>query len=63
MVKFHEQMAITPEEILPYILCKNLGKDILVLNILNKFDTVLINITRFRHSTVVPQYSSTSRKL
>ena len=27
-----------------------LGKDILVCNIVNIFDTVLIEITRFRHS-------------
>ena len=27
-----------------------LGEDILVCNIVNKFDTVLMKITRFRHS-------------
>ena len=38
--------AITPERILRHILLK-LGKGILVLNIVNKFDTVLIKSTRF----------------
>ena len=41
---FHEQTAITPEEILRYTMLKP-GRDILVLNIMNKFDTVLIKIT------------------
>ena len=29
-----------------------LGKDILVLNIVNKFDTVLLKITQFREGTL-----------
>ena len=45
-----------------YTLLK-LWKDILVFNVVNKFDTVLVKISRFRHSLVVPQYSGTSKKL
>ena len=44
MAKFHKQGEITPKGISPYILLE-VGKDILVLNIVNKFDTVLITIT------------------
>ena len=52
MAKFHEQWAVTPEGILRYILrMLELEKDILVLNIVNKIDTVLINITRYRDIT------------
>ena len=37
--------------ILLYILCKNFRKTFWILNIVNKFDTVLIKITRFRDKT------------
>ena len=48
MAKLHAQRAITPEGILRYLLYVRTWKDILVLNIVNKFDTVLIKIALFR---------------
>ena len=51
MAKFHEQRAITPEGYIAIYIMLELWKDILELNIVNKFDTVLIKITRFRDST------------
>ena len=42
MAKFDEQRALTSEGILRYVRTKlEHGEDILVLNIVNKFDTVL----------------------
>ena len=42
MAKFDEQRALTSEGILRYVTTKlEHGEDILVLNIVNKFDTVL----------------------
>ena len=51
MAKFYEQREITPEGYIAIYIMLELGKYILVLNIMNKFDTVLIKITRFRDST------------
>ena len=44
MATFYEQMANTTEKKSIYSMLE-LGKDILELNIVNKFDTVLIQIT------------------
>ena len=49
MAKFLEQGAITPDGILQYVSCKNLGN---TFNTVNKFDTVLIKTTGFRDTTL-----------